>query len=206
MNKDYYDRDYYEAGIESGKSCYQNFRWVPELTIPMAMTMIDLLGIKRDQSVLDFGCAKGYLVRALRMLYRDAWGVDISDYALKHVDPEVKMYCHPVSALRREFDFCIAKDVFEHIPVDELKGVLESINAKILFAIIPLGGKGKYFAEANNFDKSHVTCQSDDWWEDCLNKAGWRSISYHYSVPGIKDHYSHIPNAHGFFINRRIKC
>lgn len=69
-----YDREYFEYGVETGKSNYQNYRWIPELTIPMAMTIIDLLGIKPNESVLDYGCAKGYLVKALRMLHRNAWG------------------------------------------------------------------------------------------------------------------------------------
>ncbi len=79
-----YDADYYERGVESGKSCYSNYRWLPELTIPMAMVLIDTLGIRpgAGQRVLDFGCAKGFVTKALRMLRRDAWGIDISRYAL----------------------------------------------------------------------------------------------------------------------------
>ena len=71
-----YNESYFERGLESGLSLYQNYRWIPELTIPMAMTIIDFLGIKRHQTILDFGCAKGFLVKAFRLLYRSAYGVD----------------------------------------------------------------------------------------------------------------------------------
>ncbi len=87
-----YDADYYERGVESGKSCYSNYRWLPELTIPMAMVLIDTLGIRPDQRVLDFGCAKGFVTKALRMLRRDAWGIDISRYALSQAPEDIKPY------------------------------------------------------------------------------------------------------------------
>ncbi len=49
---EFYDRDYYERGLASGKSNYDNYRWIPELTFPMAMTIIDVLGIRRGDRVL----------------------------------------------------------------------------------------------------------------------------------------------------------
>ena len=88
-----YDEDYFENGIKTGKSCYENYRWLPELTIPMAMTIIDLLKIQRFETVLDFGCAKGYLVKAFKLLYRNAFGVDASPYAIANCDSEVANRC-----------------------------------------------------------------------------------------------------------------
>ena len=82
------------------------------MTVPMAMTMIDYIAIKRGQSVLDIGCAKGYLVKAMRWLGREAWGCDISDYALEKADPEVKQFLS--KTLPKEyFHFAISKDTLE---------------------------------------------------------------------------------------------
>ena len=210
MNSSYYDQDYYERGVESGKSCYQNYTYLPELTIPMAMTIVDFLGIKPGQLVLDYGCAKGYLVKALRLLNRESWGAEISNYALANVHPDVKPYCNRPSFYEKQFktvfDFCIAKDVFEHIPQNELKETIHKISANTLFAIIPLGKKGKFFAKSNDFDKSHVICEDEDWWDAFLSSNGWRMSSFKYQVKGIKDNYSGIPKAHGFFVLRRKEC
>ena len=41
-----YSEDYYERGIELGISGYSNYRWIPELTIPMCYEMINILNIK----------------------------------------------------------------------------------------------------------------------------------------------------------------
>ena len=98
------------------------------------------------------------------------------------------------------FDFCIAKDVFEHISVGQLPSMLRGINAKVLFAIIPLGDKGVFRAPANNFDVTHVTCASEDWWKDLFECNGWEVQEFTFRVDGIKDsYYQYYPKAHGFF-------
>jgi SAM-dependent methyltransferase len=209
-----YDESYFECGIESGVSLYQNYRWIPELTIPMTMTIIDFLGIKRGQTVLDFGCAKGYVVKALRLLYRNAWGVDISRYAIKSVDPDTKLFCALKSGpcyvnvkhgFPRSFDFCIAKDVFEHLSVPELSEELYTIPSDQVFAVIPLGENGKYRAPANDLDVTHQICRTEQWWCEFFLSQGWIVKDVRLSIQGIKDHYyDNFYNAHGFFtIERR---
>jgi len=208
MSQTIYDADYYERGIESGKSCYQSYRWIPELTIPMAMTIIDYLGIKKGQRVLDFGCAKGFLVKALRLLYRDAYGIDSSEYAIINCDPTVDDYCYLSSWFPKdlEFDFCIAKDVFEHVPEDDLPAVLDSINAKKMFAVIPLGDGSGFYAPANNMDVTHVTCATSEWWVKAFEENGWEIETVSMHVPGIKDSYYQLyPDAHGFFVLQNKK-
>ena len=44
-------------------------------------------------SVLDAGCAYGFLVELLRQQGVEAWGIDISSYAIGQVDPSVKDFC-----------------------------------------------------------------------------------------------------------------
>lgn len=196
-----YDKDYFENGILTGKSCYENYRWIPELTIPLAMTIIDYLGIERHASILDFGCAKGYLVKAFRWLGRRAYGYDISEYALRNADTEVLYWLKPEHSEHRKFNYCIAKDVFEHIEVDHLAVILDRyINSKTLFAIIPLGEDNLYRAPANNQDSSHITCMPGEWWENFFHRCGWAVKSTQYRIDGIKDkYYERYPNSHGFF-------
>jgi SAM-dependent methyltransferase len=177
----------------------------------MAMTIIDYLQITRDQTILDFGCSKGFLVKALRILYRQAWGVDISPYAIENVDSAVKEYCF----LKEQksppywrcglkpgvFDLCIAKDVFEHINTTDLCFELEELKARFLFAIIPLGRNGKYIAPLNDCDITHVLCNDEDWWTALFKENGWDPITFTFKLPGIKDHYyDNYPKAHGFFL------
>lgn len=207
VSTDEYDEAYFERGVETGKSWYQNYRWIPELTIPMAMTMIEFLDIKREDTVLDYGCAKGFLVKALRLLHRQAWGVDISQYALSNLDSTVNQYCFHVYLLEQKmrefqiqgfFDFCIAKDVFEHIPLTQIKEILFQIKAKRMFAVIPLGDGLRYRASINDLDKTHKLCHGEDWWESMFERSGWVVEDCRSKISGIKDSYEE-DSAFGFF-------
>ena len=207
MNHTEYDEDYYQRGIETGKSCYQQYRWVPELTLPMAVAMIDTLGIRPGQTVLDFGCALGYLVKAFRLLRRKAFGVDCSEYAIQNADPSVRNLCYFSNGdnkpliMDMTFDFCVAKDVFEHIEEERLSEEIGRIKAKMMFAVIPLGEDCKYVAPSNGFDKTHVICESKRWWIDQFRYMNWVTRDFSYQIPGIKDsYYEKYPESFGFFI------
>lgn len=199
-----YNEDYYEKGLESGVSCYQNYRWIPELTFPMAMAIIDYLDIKSDETILDFGCAKGYLVKALRLLRRQAWGYDVSKYAIDKCDSDVKEFCFlrgKEIGLPLSFDYVIAKDVLEHIDEGRLDYEVGNIGAKRLFAVIPLGDSETYRAPINNCDRTHKICASEFWWIKVFDEMGWKLEDLTYKIEGIKDHYyEKFPMAHGFFL------
>jgi hypothetical protein len=38
MDSSYYDADYYLDGLNSGKSNYENYSWMPDLTLPWRTT------------------------------------------------------------------------------------------------------------------------------------------------------------------------
>lgn len=207
-----YDEDYFERGIVTGLSNYSNYRWIPELTIPMVMTMIDFLGINRTDKILDYGAAKGYIVKAFKWLGRHAIGVDVSMYAINNCDKEVEDRIFHVDSLPNlfedfSFEWIIAKDVFEHIDYSQIKKVLSSLNANRMFAIIPMGENNRYFHRYNDADKTHVIREDYSWWITKFQKSGWALEDFRYEVRGIKDaYYDEVPKAHGFFTLKRLQC
>ncbi len=77
--KKVFDEKYFEDGVRSRVSAYENYRWMPERTIREASSIIN--NIQFD-NVLDYGCAKGFMVYAMRLLGKEAYGVDVSEYAV----------------------------------------------------------------------------------------------------------------------------
>ncbi|OGT32182.1 MAG: methyltransferase [Gammaproteobacteria bacterium RIFCSPHIGHO2_12_FULL_35_23] len=65
---------------------YYDGRW-----IPVAKDIIEHFNLKPGDRVLDVGCAKGFLVKDLMKVCPglEAFGLDISEYALKHCEPEI---------------------------------------------------------------------------------------------------------------------
>ena len=175
---DFFDKSYYESGPQSGKSLYQNYRWIPELTIPLAHHIVSYTDIHESYTIMDFGCAKGYLVHALRLLGREAYGVDISKYAISQAPKEVNGYVKAIEPQSDDFRYCdlmLAKDILEHIPYDHLADQMKVIRKQCnrIFAIIPLAKDNKYIIPAYELDKSHYIREDKEWWIGVFQSAGF---------------------------------
>lgn len=210
-----YDFDYYEQGIQNRKSGYENYRWMPELTMRMAHHMVVDLPIKKDEKVLDFGCAKGYLVKSLRMYGIDAYGVDVSTYAIQSVIPD-QWETHECCKLivdweipfdKMKFDWIIAKDAIEHLNEEDLGKFLKLAKkrGKKIFTAVPLGlkinGKEKYVIENYEGDITHVLRKPKEWWMKTFEKYGWHVALFRYEMPPIKENWTvPYPKGNGFFI------
>jgi hypothetical protein len=72
----------------------------------------------RPKTVLDAGCAWGFLVEALRERGVEAFGVDISEHAISCVHESVRPYCRVGSLtepIDRTFDLITCIEVIEHM-------------------------------------------------------------------------------------------
>lgn len=81
-----FGHDYFDGPRESGYGGYRyDGRWVP-----VARDIVAHFGLRPGDRVLDIGCAKGFLVKDLMQVLPglEAFGLDISDYALMHCEPE----------------------------------------------------------------------------------------------------------------------
>jgi cyclopropane fatty-acyl-phospholipid synthase-like methyltransferase len=201
-----FNEDYYESGPEKGVSCYSNYQWLPERTISAVMTCIDYLEIKRGEGVLDFGCAKGYYVKAFRLLHRDAWGCDISEYAISKADSETKPFVSLIKdtsiPFQREFDYIIAKDVLEHMTESQVCAFLDAaknICSKKMLVIVPLAVEGKYIIPEDELDITHILRSTQEEWIERFDSNGWEIQKAANQVPGIKDHQAKYKNGVGFF-------
>jgi ubiquinone/menaquinone biosynthesis C-methylase UbiE len=89
-----YGEMYFDGPREYGYGGYRyDGRWQP-----VARDIVDHFGLKPGDRVLDVGCAKGFLVKDLLAIGIDAYGVDVSEYALLHCEREVVGRLHKGSA------------------------------------------------------------------------------------------------------------
>jgi ubiquinone/menaquinone biosynthesis C-methylase UbiE len=94
-----YGEMYWDGPREYGYGGYRDDgRWHP-----VARDIITHFGLKPGCRVLDVGCGKGFLVKALAAKNMEAFGLDISLYALMHCAPEVIGRLHLGTAERLPF-------------------------------------------------------------------------------------------------------
>jgi len=92
---------YFDGPREVGYGGYRyDGRW-----IPVAEDIVRHFKLKPGDRVLDVGCAKGFLVKDLMKVCPglEAFGLDISEYALMHCEPEVIGRLHLGSADKLPF-------------------------------------------------------------------------------------------------------
>jgi 2-polyprenyl-3-methyl-5-hydroxy-6-metoxy-1,4-benzoquinol methylase len=201
--KNVFDEKYFEDGVRHRVSAYENYRWMPERTIREASSIIN--NIKFD-TVLDYGCAKGFMVYALRLLGKEAYGADVSQYAVEHCHPNVKDYLRVIESaeqLSGGWDLIIAKDVLEHIPKDVIPSVLSELRrrCKILFVAVPLGDGKRYRIREYEMDVTHVVREPEEWWLTTLVQAGFKIKYFDYEFGHMKENWTgNHPHGNAFIV------
>ncbi len=103
----------------------------------------------RAEKALDVGCAKGYLVEALRELGVDAYGCDVSEFAVENASSAVSGLVRtgdletglPYSDA--EFDLISALEVLEHLHPEKVSAALAElrrVSRGVVYATIPSFG------------------------------------------------------------------
>ena len=96
-----FGREYFDGTREQGYGGYRyDGRW-----LPIAEDIIRHFGLKPGDRVLDVGCGKGFLVKDLMKACPglEAFGLDISEYALRHCEPETVGRLHLGNAVSLPF-------------------------------------------------------------------------------------------------------
>ncbi len=120
-------------------------------------------------SVLDVGCARGFLVGHLRAMGINANGIDISDWAVGSVPPDGLgsfLTCADVTKglpyKDGEFDLVISQDFLEHIDEKAIPALIKEMTrvGKRQFHIITTPEYTMYG------DETHVCMKPLDWWRE----------------------------------------
>jgi SAM-dependent methyltransferase len=191
----FYDEEYYEKGTKSNygrldkkldKFYYphQEEFYLPE-RIRKAKEIIDRFSIK---SVLCLGCGKGFFVKAFRKHGVDAYGVDLSEYAIRNCPSDIQDYlfqgdiCDLSYFKAEQFEMVTAINVLEHIAVPDLYLAMDELIRVSRFYVLLCvkTSKEPYLGESATMisgDKSHVSIYPKDWWNHAFESRGLQLIS-----------------------------
>jgi SAM-dependent methyltransferase len=160
-----YGASYYQHYWGGGGAYERNERW-----LKFFGEVAD--GIIRDlhpTSALDAGCAMGFLVEELAKRGVDAYGIDVSEYAISQAHESVRDRCKAQSLtepLERRYDLITCIEVVEHIAPAEIDRVLDNLCAatgRLLLSTTP-----QDFGEP-----THLNVQPPEDWSAALARRGF---------------------------------
>ena len=178
------------------------FYSLPLLVIPDEIFQAKYFDFKTR---VDYGCAKGYSVHALRVIGCDAYGEDISEYAVNNCHPGVNDYISLPND--KKYDLLICKDVLEHVQVEDIPGVLETFKKKgdQFFFTIPLGDDDRFRIREYEVDVTHVTKKDEEWWINMFESHGFKLNKFSYEFGSVKKKWiDSYPYGNGFFFLDKI--
>jgi len=179
-----FDLEYFDGLREQGYGgYYYDGRW-----IPVAENIVAHFGLKPGDRIIDIGCAKGFLVKDLMNVCPgiEAFGLDISEYALMNCEPDVIGHLHHGSCDRlpfpdNSFNAAVAINTIHNLDRD---GVIMSLREMQRVA------GDKCFVQVDSYRTQKekamflnwvLTAKFHDWpdgWIRAFEEAGYRGDYY----------------------------
>ncbi len=184
-----YNQHYYENYLVGPEKTtdYQNSAELQAFFENVAKTIVETF---QPKTVLDAGCALGFLVKALRDLGVEAYGIDISEYAIAHTDESIRPFCRVCSLtdplpsdFPAQFDLITCIEVMEHLPEADGKVAIKNLcqhTNTLLFSST---------ASNDDNDPTHLNVRQSDFWAGAFAEAGFYNQVEQYPTFISKDAY-----------------
>lgn len=170
MNSVYNKRYYEEYNVGVASVDYSTSQYTKAFLESIAERIVNDL---QPKTVLDAGCAMGHLVAALRDRGVEAYGIDISEYAVTHAREDIREYCFQGSlaepmpkGLPERFDLVVSIEVLEHLYTEDGEKAIANL-CKLTDAII-------FSSTPDDFsDPTHLNVQQREYWARLFAQNGF---------------------------------
>lgn len=158
-----FDADYYRHCC--GKPYARTDEWLA-IFDEMARRIVTDIAPRR---VLDAGCALGLLVETLRGRGVEAFGLDVSSYAIEHVHEPVRRFCRHGSIVEEigdRYDLILCIEVLEHVPARDADAAVANLcrhTDDVLFSSSPIDFR----------EPTHVNVRPPEYWAERFAAEGF---------------------------------
>jgi SAM-dependent methyltransferase len=179
-----FGKEYFDGTREQGYGGYRyDGRWMP-----IAEDIVKHFGLRAGHKVLDVGCGKGFLVKDLMKVCPglEAFGTDISEYAVMHSEPEVVGRLHVGNAMHlpfpdRSFDAVLAINTVHN---------LDRVGSIVALREIQRLAPGRAYIQVDAYRSPEERQVFEDWmltaqtygmprdWEEIMREAGYTGDYY----------------------------
>ena len=127
-----FGREYFDGTRDQG---YGGYRYNPRFWLGVAEDLRDAYGIGAGTTVLDIGCAKGFLLHDLRQVTPgvEVFGLDVSGYAIQNSMEDVRPRLVRGAAEQlpfpdAAFDVVLCINTIHNLPLDRCKEAIREIE------------------------------------------------------------------------------
>jgi predicted SAM-dependent methyltransferase len=187
----YFERDYFAWGGKGQPIGYAGLY----TDFPDNLRLVKMILDRKPKSVLDLGCARGFIVKRLNDIGIPSWGIDISRYCWKTRVTE-NIVTGSITDMHmfedKQFDLGVSIETFEHIPEKYVDQALKEVARVCNRAFISLSYEESVLP--NDIDITHVNLKPARWWEDKFAPYGFE-LNYRKEEPKLIPYANPGPDA-----------
>jgi len=152
----------------------------------------DYYGLTSKNSVLDVGCAKGFMLHDFRQVIPGikVAGIDISPYAIENAMESVKLFVQVANAKNlpfpdKSFDLVISITTIHNLPFEECKQALREVtrvSRKLAFITLDAWRNGKERRRMEMWNLTGLTYMHVDDWKKLFAEVGYTG-DYYWFIP-----------------------
>jgi ubiquinone/menaquinone biosynthesis C-methylase UbiE len=174
-----YGKEYFDGDRLLGYGgYYYDGRWKP-----VAKRIRDHYQLPENASILDIGCAKGFLLHDLQKLMPEATvaGLDISEYAVKNSTELIRPYLTVGDACNlpyadKSFDLVMSINTLHNLPLEDCKQAIreiERVSRRHTFIVVDAWRTPEEFEQLQKWILTAVTYLHVNEWERIFEEMGY---------------------------------
>jgi len=184
-----FGRDFFDGDRSHG---YGGFNYMPRFWQPVVPTMQQWFGLTGASSLLDVGCAKGFMMHDLAALIPGITvkGIDVSSYAIEHAMEDMKPHVQVADAKAlpfpdKSFDVVISINTIHNLPRAECGQALreiERVSRKGAFVTVDAYRNDDERERMMAWNLTAQTIMHVDEWKAFFAEHGYRG-DYYWFIP-----------------------
>ena len=184
-----FGKEFFDGDRKHG---YGGFTYNPRFWKPVVPTFIEHWGLTKENSILDVGCAKGFMIYDFMQEIKGLHirGIDISEYAIKNSMEEVRN-CVTVGNAKNlnfednSFDYVSAINTIHNLNLEDcitsIKEI-ERVASKGAFITVDAYNTAEEMERMYKWNLTAKTIMSVSEWKDLFKQAGY-SGNYYWFIP-----------------------